>query len=453
MIPHKNRTAIVILILLLLLLTGAATPTSSTTLISPATLQQTHLLKILSIFTYFNTTEAHAENTSLNITINHANNTEPTNKSSEKATLNNINLPDITNTQNTHRPSTPLSINTSNIHTTFYIKSASNATIQVATLNSRAPEMPAPPFHALKYFEIHADNLSYTNVTIRIHNQWGRDDLVIYHYTDHWEALPTSTSGDYLEAVTESLSIFAVGAPGGINLYLTADTTALTEDTLTVVGAAYYNNSTAAANINIEVHPEWTGFANTTTDESGNFLQILDTPSTPGDYTLWVNATDGSLSGGNVTVITATNTSLYKTRAGFSITDTSTTPCNLSFNLPQGAVVESSNISITLDANTSLEVRANNITIYSATTDSANLNLTGYLTDQNDLNITTDTPVNLTYNLTTTFHTTQTATITKHPTYYSASLPVINDMSYDWNNTNITHHLPEGAYCQRAPIT
>ncbi len=328
------------------------------------------------------------------------------------------------------------------------ISNTENGSIRAEKLMEKPIAVKNPPFEPLQYLHIHADNLTSSSFTIRIFNEWGRSDLIIYHYTgDDWQPLKTRINGSYLEAVTESFSVFAVGAQGGINIYLLASNLTFLNNTAAIAGAAYYNNSTAAAGIDIEINPSWGSFANTTTDARGNFLRMLTGPSLPGNYTVWVNATSGSLNGTNSSTVQATNATLYRINASASIANTTTANpyANISFMFPADAVPYSSNISLSLGSTTSMEVKVNNITIYNETTSSANLNLTGYLTRQNDINITTGGAVTLAYNINLSFHITKTAAVVK-PSYYSASLAVANSMSYNWNNSNVTYHLPEGAY-------
>jgi len=131
--------------------------------------------------------------------------------------------------------------------------------------------------------DIHQDTPSSSGATIRILNEWHRSDLIIYHYKDdEWQPLNTVKNGDFLEARTDSFSVFAVGAPGGINIHLLADTLILSDDNVTVGGSAFFNNSTAAAGISIEIKPSWSEILTTTTDQQGNFLQAITGPSVPG---------------------------------------------------------------------------------------------------------------------------------------------------------------------------
>jgi len=328
------------------------------------------------------------------------------------------------------------------------ISSSENISISTDRLNEKPVELKEPHFKPLLYLDIHPESTLNSSAIIRIYNEWQRSDLVIYHYKDNnWQQLETSINGDYLEAVTDSFSIFAVGAPGGINLRLQADTLVLAGDTVNVAGAAYYNNSTAAGAINVELNPSWAVPFNITADQQGNFLYILTSPELPGNYTLYVNASSGGLAGSNNTTIQVTNATIYMTNATARIMNSRVVNpfASISFPFPEGAVPEQSKISLNLNSSASIEVKVNNITLYNSTTSGANLDITGYLASQNDINITASSPVNLTYTIDLGFHKTATAQITK-TSYYSAALNITNAMTYDWNNTGISYHIPAGAY-------
>jgi len=328
------------------------------------------------------------------------------------------------------------------------ISGSENMNISTDRLNEKPVELKEPPFKPLLYMDIHPENSPNSSAVIRIYNEWQRSDLSIYHYADNdWQRLETVINGDYLEAVTGSFSIFAVGAPGGINIHLHSDTLILAGDTITIAGAAYYNNSTAANAINIEIDPSWSAPFNITTDQQGNFLQALTGPELPGNYTLYANASSGILSGSNNTIIQVTNATIYRTNATAGITNNMIVGAfaSISFPFPEDAVPELSNISLDLNSSSSIEIKVNNITLYNSTTSSANLDITGYLAPQNEINITVSSPVNLTYALDLGFHRTATAPVTK-TTYYSASLNITNAMSYDWNDTSISYHIPDGSY-------
>ncbi|NJD76264.1 MAG: hypothetical protein FIB08_04105 [Candidatus Methanoperedens sp.] len=323
---------------------------------------------------------------------------------------------------------------------------AENAGIHALKLEKKPDAVKKPHFQPFQYLEIFSDNLTYSSITIRIPNEWERSDLIIYHYAgEYWLPLPTTMNGSYIEAVTYSLSIFAVGSPGGINIRLFADNPAHTNDTITVSGAAYYDNSTAAAGSNVEIAPSWTGSYNLIADSQGNFIKILTAPAQPGNHTIWVNATSGSLNGSNATYIQVTNTTLYRTGASATITGSTASGmfANIGFQFPADAVPSYSGISLVPGSATSMEVKINNITVYNATTASANLNITGYLTTSNDINITTGNAVSITYNITSSFNITKTASVSGN---YSSDLTITNDMDYNWNNSGITYQLPGGAY-------
>jgi len=328
------------------------------------------------------------------------------------------------------------------------ISGSKNTSIRTDRLNEKPVEIKEPHFKPLVYIDIHPENPRNASAVIRIFNEWQRSDLVIYHYKDNeWQQLETIINGDYLEAITDSFSIFAVGAPGGINLRLQADPLILINDTVTVAGAAYYNNSTAANAINIEINPSWSLPFSIAADQQGNFFQILASPQLPGNYTLYVNATSGSLSGSNNTTIQVTNATIYTTNATARITNNLVIDpfANISFPFPEDAVPELSNISLNLNSSTFIEVKINNVTIYNSTTSGIILNLTGYLVSQNDINITAESPVNLTYTIDIGFHKTTSAQVTKS-TYYSAAINITNSMNYDWSNSSISYHIPAGAY-------
>ncbi|NJD53672.1 MAG: hypothetical protein FIB07_12480 [Candidatus Methanoperedens sp.] len=323
-----------------------------------------------------------------------------------------------------------------------------NSRLRALKLTGKPVEIKTPGFEPLIYLDIHTDSLNYSSITIRIINEWNRSDLIIYHYKDNeWQPLETTITGNYLEAVTESLSVFAVGAPGGINIHLLADKEVMTGGNAVIAGAAYFNNSTAASGINIEINPSWDNLSGTITDSQGNFQKILKVPQQPGNYTIRVNATSGIQDGENQTTIRVTNTSLFVISTGATIRNTtvSKAEANISFSFPQDAVPVSADLLLSLDSAAGMKVSMNNITIYNSTTNNVTLNLTGYLDSQNDINITTDTSANITYTINQSFHITKTASVTK-PDYYSANLIVINDMDYNWNNTDISYHLPDGAY-------
>ncbi|TFH47430.1 MAG: hypothetical protein E4G94_00055 [ANME-2 cluster archaeon] len=334
---------------------------------------------------------------------------------------------------------------------------SSNGNIVLDNFGKNKPKnVKDPDFFAMKYVEIHAENVSYDTVEITVIYKdeelagFEENKLVLYHYTNgNWISLPTIVDPitNTLTAYVNSFSVFAVGAQGGININLLADDLTFLNNTATIAGAVYYNNSTAAAGIFIEINPAWGGYANTTTDAQGNFLKILSGPEQPGNYIVWVNATSGSLNGSTDISINATNATLYRINTSANIANTtgSSTNTNISFAFPMDAVPESANLILNLSSITNTEVKVNNITIYNGTTDNANLNLIGYFDTQNDINITTVTSVTHTYDISFNFHTTKTATITQ-PSYYSAALSAVNDMSYDWNNSNVTFHLPDGAY-------
>ncbi|TFH47178.1 MAG: hypothetical protein E4G94_00760 [ANME-2 cluster archaeon] len=328
------------------------------------------------------------------------------------------------------------------------ISNINPGTIHTEKLKEKPISVKTPHFEPLQYLNIHNYNATNSSITIRLFNEWNRSDLTIYHYAgDDWQPLETRINGSYLEAVTYSFSVFAVGAQGGININLLADDFTFLNNTATIASAAFYNNSTASASIAIEINPSWSGYANTTTDTEGNFVQILSGPTQPGNYKVWVNATSGSLNGSKDISINATNATLFRINASASITNTTgpSTNTNISFAFPVDAVPEFANLILNLGSSTNTEVKVNNITIYNGITDNANLNLIGYFDTQNDINITTGTSVTHIYNISFNFHITETATVTQ-PSYYSAALSVSNDMSYDWNNSNVTFHLPDSAY-------
>ncbi len=329
------------------------------------------------------------------------------------------------------------------------ISNAENITIRAVKLKEKPFRLKDPSFKVFMYLDIHKDTPSSSGATIRILNKWHRTDLIIYHYKDDdWQPLQTVINGDFLEAGTDSFSVFAVGAPGGINIRLLADTLILSDDNVTVGGSAYYNNSTPAAGIRIEIKPSWEESLITTTDQQGNFLQSVTGPSAPGNYSLQVNASSSILRGENSTTIQVTNTTLYRVNSSASISNTTVADpySNISFSFPADAVPEVSRISLGLSSVSNLNVKINNVTIYNASTNSINLNITGYLAPQNDINITTSSHVNLTYNITLDFHTTKNAQVTGYTGYYSAELNVTNGMSYDWKNSSVIYHLPEGAF-------
>ncbi len=329
------------------------------------------------------------------------------------------------------------------------ISNAENTSIHTVKLKEKPTGVKDPPFKPLLYLDIHSDIPSSSGANIRVLNEWQRSDLILYHYKgESWHPLETRIDGNFIEAVTDSFSIFAVGAPGGINVRFMADPLILTGDAVTVSGAAYYNNSTAAAGINIEIITSWSGSRNITSDAQGNFFEILNSTNLPGNYSLWVNASSGGLTGTNSTTVQVTNTSLYRTNSSAVIANTTMVNpfTSISFSFPENAVPEVSSISLTLDHATSLNVKINNITLYNASTDRIELNLTGYIAQQNDINITTGSPVNLTYTLAPVFHITGIAKVTGYPGYYIADLNLTNGMSYDWKNSSILFHLSEGAY-------
>ncbi len=325
------------------------------------------------------------------------------------------------------------------------VSGSDNISISAVRLKEKPAGIKEPDFKPIQYLEIHQDTSSNLTASIRIFNEWQRPDLTIYHYKDNeWHALPTIVNGDFLEALTGSFSVFAVGASGGINLRLLADTLVLPDDTVVVAGAAYYNNSTAASGISIQIDPSWTGVANTTSDAQGNFIVLLSGPSITDNYTIRVNATSGSLFGSNSTIVQVTNAALYRINATVLIAGNKSAVLFsvINFSYPENAVPETSSINLSTDTITDLVVRVNNITVYNATTNSLRLNLTGYIDRQNDINITAGEQVNLTYAITLGFHT---AGIAKITGYYSAKLNVTNGMNYDWKNSSIIYHVSDGA--------
>ncbi len=326
------------------------------------------------------------------------------------------------------------------------ISGPGNRTIRVERLKEKPAASKNPGFSALAYIEIHEDIPANSGAVIRIFNEWERSDLIIYHYKDNdWHPLHTSVNGSYLEAEIGSFSVFAVGATGGINLRLLADTLVLASDTVTISGSAYYNNSSAASGISIEINPSWTGLSSITADAEGNFIRTIAGPALPGSYTVWVNATSGSLNGTDYTTVEVTNATIYRVNASANISGTATSPAGISFQFPSGAVPEASVMTIIPGSPVSMHVKMNNITIFNATTSAINLNLTGYLDTGNEINITTGSPVNLDYTISSGFHTTKIAQVVKQD-HYSASLNVTNNMSYQWNGSGILFHIPDGAY-------
>lgn len=86
-----------------------------------------------------------------------------------------------------------------------------NRTIKAEKLKEKPGAVKDPRFTSLVYLEIHGDSLTDSGAVIRILNEWGRSDLIIYHYkNDEWYPLQTTINGSYIEAVTGSFSVYAL---------------------------------------------------------------------------------------------------------------------------------------------------------------------------------------------------------------------------------------------------
>ncbi|HYN44492.1 MAG TPA: hypothetical protein VER35_00685 [Candidatus Limnocylindrales bacterium] len=267
------------------------------------------------------------------------------------------------------------SINIDDIETVS--QRSNDGSLRALKLAGKPETIKSPGFEPLLYLDIHTDNVNYSRIIIRVINEWNRSDLVIYHYKDdEWQPLLTTINGNYLQAVTGSLSVFAVGAQGGINIHLISDNLVMAGGNATIAGAAYFNNNSAASGINVEINPSWGVQSSTISDAQGNFQKILDVPDQPGNYTIGVNATSGIQNGTNITTIQVTNTSLFVINTSTNIQNTTVSDANISFSFPADGVPGSSSLSISLDRTTLMKVRMNNITIYNATTNIVNLNIT-----------------------------------------------------------------------------
>ncbi|MDO9518249.1 MAG: hypothetical protein Q7J10_09425, partial [Methanosarcinaceae archaeon] len=226
---------------------------------------------------------------------------------------------------------------------------------KVKPANVREPE-----FSALKYVEIHAENLSYDTVEITVtytdEELAGFDEnkLVLYHYTyGNWIPLTTTvdTISNTLTAYVSSLSIFAIGQGTGINVYSQIDEHVNPNTTVVISGAIYYDNLTAVDGASVYVNITSEAISKSvTSDSDGNFKLSFPAPSNVGDYVVMVNATLGSMSVNSTKSLEVTNSPHFKLTGEISVTNQDVVApgsnITIEYGVPFGAVADNSTITI-----------------------------------------------------------------------------------------------------------